>query len=116
MCGAGRGAKREAFVQYHALFDGPEEEETGAVGDGDETAESKLLLREWVSASSLAPPPPPPPTSWHKALKRGDACEALHEGGWWQVVVHSKVAGSAKKKEAKYSACARLEPERADGS
>jgi len=103
----GRGGKREALVQYHALFDDPEaqgqEEGAGAGGDGGdggdggENAESTVLLREWVSASSLAPPPPPPPSGWHKALKCGDACEALHEGGWWQVVVQSGAAGSAKE-------------------
>jgi len=87
----GRGARREAHVQYHALFD----EVPPEAAPGDEAP----LLREWVSAAALAPPPPPPPHTWHRGLKAGDAAEAQHEGGWWQVTVHSRLPGNARLQE-----------------
>ena len=97
-------------MQYHTLFDdGDGDDGDGDDGDGDdgggddggghEHAESSILLREWVSVASLAPPPPPPSSMWYKHLKRGDKCEALHEGGWWQVVVHSKIPAKTHAKE-----------------
>ena len=84
----GKGKKREAHVQYHALFDEPEGSEGG-----------EMLLREWVSASELEPPPPPPPSSWYRNLKAGDEAEAQHEGGWWQVTVRARVPGNVRLKE-----------------
>jgi hypothetical protein len=89
----GKGAKREAYVQYHALFD------EYPVGSDENSLEEPPLLREWVSATVLRPPPPAPPPGWHRNLKTGDAAEAQHEGGWWQVTVQSRLPGNARLKE-----------------
>ena len=97
----GRGAKREAHVQYHSLYDDAEDDggEGGGAEGGAEDGGGDILLREWVSVSSLASPPPPPPPNWQRTLKTGDECDALHEGGWWPATVVSKLPGSAKNKE-----------------
>jgi hypothetical protein len=86
----GKGKKREARVQYHALFDDAAE---GGANSGD------VLLREWVRASALAPPPALPPVNWHCNLKQGDEVEAFHEGGWWKVVVQSRVQTNKRSKD-----------------
>jgi len=92
----GKGAKREAYVQYHALFD---EFPVGSDETDETSLEEPPLLREWVSATVLRPPPPPPPPGWHRNLKTGDAAEAQHEGGWWQVTVQSRLPGNARLQE-----------------
>ena len=55
-----------------------------------------VQLREWVPFASLVPPPPPPLPGWHRRLRMGDEVEALHEGGWWHVVLKHRVPGNVR--------------------
>ena len=84
--------QKEVLVRYDSLFDDWEDGEAGRqVADVEPRA-----LEEWVRASQLVMPPPKTPADWLRSLRPGDEADTLHEGGWWHVVVQSKIGGKAK--------------------
>ena len=91
--GAAEAKPTEALVEYEGLFDEPEGGEGGQAEGG---AAAMPRLREWVPVASLRPPPSPPDAGWHKQLSMGTEAAVLHDGGWWDVLVRSRLPGNVR--------------------
>ena len=86
-----RAVPTEALVEYDALFDDDDNE---AVGEAEPQGEKRL--QEWVPIDSLRPPPSTPDASWQRALVTGAEAAVLYDGGWWEVVVSSRLPGNVR--------------------
>jgi hypothetical protein len=108
-----RASKRDtrALVEYDSLYDDEAADEGGDDGsaadgaqddaaggdEGERSMANARRLREWMPVEALRPPPPPTAAGWARQLSAGAEAAVLYDGGWWDVVVCSRLVGNVKQ-------------------